>query len=329
MYLSRRCFIQRTAGALFATGSAGAWDTHWTWAEETEASLPIIDTHQHLWDLSKVHPPWLKPERPICRNYVMEDYLAAARGLNIVKAVYMEIAVAPEDLMAEADYVLDLCRRRVGPTRAAVLGGRPGHPEFKQYISRFRGNPYVKGIRQIIRSAGKGPSPLLSEEFVEGIRLLGILGMRFDICVPPGLLPDTVKLVDLCPDTRFVLDHCGNADPLAFGIRAGKTGSHDADTWRRDVAALARRKNVVCKISGVVSRAPEDWKPEDLAPIVNHCLAVFGPQRVMFAGDWPVCTSRATLGQWVGALKTLVQDRPRAEQRRLFHDNAAAFYGLG
>ena len=144
------------------------------------------------------------------------------------------------------------------------------------------------------------------------------------------------NLVDRCPRTRFILDHCGNADPKAFR-RAGGPGFADAaealrragERWRRDIAELAKRRNVVCKISGIVARAvPGNWTADDLAPIINHCIEVFGPERVMFGGDWPVCTKAATLAQWVAALKDVIRERPLAEQRRLLHDNAVQFYGL-
>jgi len=132
-------------------------------------------------------------------------------------------------------------------------------------------------------------------------------------------LLDAAKLIDTCPDTRFVLDHCGNA----------KVQAKDRRQWEKDIAAVAKRKNVVGKVSGIVVGARlKEWKPEDLAPIVKHTLEVFGPERVMFGGDWPVCTKTATLRQWVAALRSIVSDRPRAEQKKLFHDNAIAFYGL-
>ena len=93
--------------------------------------------------------------------------------------------------------------------------------------------------------------------------------------------------------------------------------------------AAAGRENVVCKISGIVVTAKKDaWKPADLAENVNFCLDTFGEDRVFFGGDWPVCTLRASLAQWVGALKWIVRDRTPGFQRKLFHDNAARFYGL-
>src|SRR5437763_16249222 len=98
---------------------------------------------------------------------------------------------------------------------AAVISGRPAAPEFKAYITRFKDSPYIKGVRQVLHSGGTPPGYCLSPEFIRGIRLLGELGMRFDICIRPGEIPDASKLVDACPDTRFILDHCGNPDTHA------------------------------------------------------------------------------------------------------------------
>jgi L-fuconolactonase len=154
---------------------------------------------------------------------------------------------------------------------------------------------------------------------MQSIRLLGELGMSFDICIRHGELLDGVKLIDACPDTRFILDHCGNPDVQA----------KDRSQWERDIAEMAKRKNVVVKISGILASArPEHWTVEELAPFVNHTMDVFGPDRAMFGGDWPVCTLAATYRQWHDAVKSIVNDRNEAEQRKVFHDNAAKFYGL-
>ena len=108
----------------------------------------------------------------------------------------------------------------------------------------------------------------------------------------------------------------------------GPVQAKDRTQWQRDMAEMAKRKNVVCKVSGIVAGAAEKWTPDDLAPVINHTLDVFGPDRVMFAGDWPVCTLRATFKQWVEALQTIVKERKTEEQRKLFHDNALRVYRL-
>jgi predicted TIM-barrel fold metal-dependent hydrolase len=288
-------------------------------ALSSEGELPVIDTHQHLWDLQRFRLPWIKEGSPLARNCVMADYRQATAGLDVVKAVYMEVDVAPEQQQAEADFVRELCRRGDSPTVAGVVSGQPSTDGFRRYAEQFRGDKYIKGIRRVLHGPQTPPGSCLKPEFVRDIRLLGDLGLSFDLCMRSAELPDAVKLIDACPGTRFILDHCGNPD-----VR-----KNDRAAWERDTIEVAKRKHVVGKVSGIVASAkPGAWSADDLAPFVNHTLDVFGPDRVMFAGDWPVCTLAATFAQWLGALKSIVRGRKLEEQRKLFHDNAVRFYGL-
>ena len=286
---------------------------------EAGGMIPIVDTHQHLWDLTKFRLPWLKEATTLARSYLMADYVKSAEGLGVVKTVYMEVDVDPAQHPAEADYVIDLCRRSVGPMVGAVIGGRPSSDGFANDLDRYKNEPAVKGMRQVLHGPGTPKGYCLDPKFIRGIRLLGERGLSFDLCMRSGELQDATKLIDACPDTSFILDHCGNAS-----VR-----EKDLTAWRADIARMAERKNVVCKVSGIVaSAAPDPWTADDLAPIVNHVLASFGPDRVAFGGDWPVCTLAATLRQWVEALRLIVQDRSEAERRKLFHDNAMKIYRL-
>ena len=288
--------------------------------EPTDASaVPIIDTHQHLWDLSRQRLAWLPAEGPLARSFLPADYAAATEGLNVVKTVYMEVDVVPEQQRAEADLVLELCARKGNPMEGAVLSGRPSEPGFREYITHYARSPYVKGLRQVLHGPSTPPGYCLQPEFIAGIRLLGELGLSYDLCTRAAEIPDGIRLVDACPDTRFILDHCGNAN----------VQEPDRTQWERDLAEIATRPNVVCKVSGIVASAqPGNWTAADLEPIIRHVLREFGPERVMFGGDWPVCTLAATYRQWVEALKQIVRDDPIDDQRKLFHDNAARFYGL-
>jgi len=326
---SRREFIRRAAEGVLGAAALGTLRASVV-AEEAAPPgdrplLPIVDTHQHLWDLTRFRLPWLSGAGELNRSFVTKDYLEAIAGLNVVKAVYMEVDVVPEQHAAEAEHVIELCHRKDSPTCAAVIGGRPAVGGFRGYITRFRGNAYVKGVRQVLHT---GARICLEQKFVQSLRVLGDLGMSFDLCMGPADLPLAARLTDLCPDTRFILDHCGNADPKAFRPRGDTAPSHDPEQWRRDMATLASRKNVVCKISGIVASAPKGWTAADLAPIVNHCMETFGPDRVMFGSDWPVCTRGATLRRWVEALRDIIRTRPEADQRKLLHDNAVRVYGL-
>jgi L-fuconolactonase len=153
------------------------------------------------------------------------------------------------------------------------------------------------------------------------MQLLGELGLSYDLCLRSGEVIDAVKLVDQCPKTRFIIDHCGN-------MSVALTDKDARAKWLDGMKQMAARKNTVCKISGIIVSANKDWKAEDLAPNINDTMNTFGEDRIMFAGDWPVCTLKASYAQWVGALKQIVKDRPIAFQKKLFHDNAAKFYGI-
>ena len=314
--------------------------------------LPIIDTHQHLWDLNRFELPWLETAPSLNRNYVTSDYLAATAGLNVVKTVYMEVDVTAAQHPAEAEHLIELCAADDNPTTGAVIGGDMTSGEFGDYIRRFAGSPAIKGVRQVLHGPATPEGFCLAPQFVENVRLLGELGLCFDLCMRPSELGDGVKLASQCPQTRFVLDHCGNGDPyLINGDLPGGSGSggqdsfnltiadhrdrddpfwHDAQQWKDGIAALAALPNTIGKISGIIARTRPGWTASDLAPAVNHCLDSFGPDRVVFGGDWPVCTlgAEATYRAWVEALKTIIADRSEAEQRKLLHDNAAAFYAL-
>jgi predicted TIM-barrel fold metal-dependent hydrolase len=162
-----------------------------------------------------------------------------------------------------------------------VISGRPSSDRFARYIAPFASVSVIKGVRQVLHGSGTPPGYCLDDRFVRGVRLLGDLGLSFDLRIRPGELGDGARLIDTCPGTNFILDHCGNAEVFAA----------DLTPWKRDIAAVARRTNVSCKVSGTVASIKgRTWRPEDLAPIINHVLAEFGPDRVVFGGDWPVCT---------------------------------------
>jgi predicted TIM-barrel fold metal-dependent hydrolase len=310
---------------LASTGAAAALATLTNLPADDAAALPIVDTHQHLWDLDKFNLPWLGKGGELHRNFVTKDYLAATAGLNVVKAVYMEVDVAEDQKDLEAEHLIALTKQKNQPTVAAVIGCRLASPHFGDYVRRYRDQSVIKGFRQVL-GAGQ-----FDDTFVENLQLLSELDKSFDLCLPARDLGEAVKVVDKCPHTRFILDHCGNADVKAFlpeSRRPGHKPAHDVNTWKRNIDAMAQRKNVICKISGVIAGVPKEWSADDLAPVVNHCLDCFGPERVVFGSDWPVCLKGATLQQWVTALKEIIASRPLQDQRRLLAENAMRHYRL-
>ena len=152
--------------------------------------LPIVDTHQHMWDLAQFALPWLEGEgmEPLRKNHLMSDYLAAAEGAGIARTVYMEVDVAAAQRIAEAEFVAGLCRADDNPMAAAVIGGSPGEEGFRAYIDRFKGNDFIKGMRLVLHVPDAEPGRCLQESFVRDVQYLGEIGMSFDLCLRPSEL---------------------------------------------------------------------------------------------------------------------------------------------
>jgi L-fuconolactonase len=319
--LTRRRFIKTAAAMGMAALSthAEAGDGH-----AGDSTIPIVDTHQHLWDLSKLRLTWLAdPDQAyLRRSFLLKDYDVAATGLNVVKTIYMEVTCDPAQQDLEAEYVIGLCRTPGNRMSGAIIGGTPASEGFGRYIHKYADNQCVKGLRTVLNDPDRPKGMCLGTRFVDSIRLLGQLGKRFDLCMRPGELMDGVELIDKCPKTPFIIDHCG-----CMSVQSTDRQLHA--TWEKAMKAAAARPQVICKISGLVFTAkPKVWKPSDLAPIVDFCLDTFGEDRVVFGSDWPVSTLTATYRQWVEALRWIVRDRSPAFQRKLFHDNAVKFYAL-
>lgn len=342
--LSRRSLLLALSGCLLSQGLEPlfAADAPSTAPHDWPGALPlnweIVDTHQHLWRhgwLSRLltpghspSPPWLKGAPPILqKTFWVREYETAAAGLPL-RALYMEVDVDEADLDLEMASIRQVCANPKGRTLGAVGGGRPESPGFGEYLKKHREWSGLKGIRRVLHPSTLKSGFCRERTFVSGIRKLGELGLTFDVCIRVGDLGDALYLAEACPDTTLILDHCGSGDAKAFQKRPASKPAHAAATWQRTIERLSKKKNVACKISGVVESLPNGWEVEDLAPVVRHCLDAFGPDRVVFGTNWPVCLIGATAAQWIHALGTLIADRPEAERRKLWSQNARRIYRL-
>ena len=321
--MNRRQFLTTSASVVAGSSCTSL-------SQNKKQTIPIVDTHQHLWNLDRFKLNWLGEAPPILnRSFHLEDYLKATKGLNVVKAIYLEVDVIPSQQNDEARFVIEISKDPKHPTVAGVISGRPENEKFKKYIDQYKDNKHIKGLRRLMETTPAGFC--LQPGFIDSVAYLGELNKHFEITIQPTQLNDALSLVKRCPNTRFVIDHCGTADPKAFlseKNRGDATPMHEADQWKADMSRLADQPNTVCKISGIVAHAPNGWTTEHLAPIVNHCLDEFGPDRVMFGGDWPVCLLGARYGEWVNALKEIVSNRPEGERQKLFHRNGTRTYQL-
>ncbi len=297
--------------------------------------LDIIDTHQHLWNLDRLNLPWVNRVPELNRSYKFTDYLKEAEISGVTRTVYMEVDAHPVDKQKEIDDITLHCQENSDLMLGMVVSADPGKPGFTEFLGANSGNPFIKGVRQVLHNPELASKYCLTPEFVQGIRALGKRDLLFDICIRPAELHDAVELCRQVPETTFVLDHCGNADPYVVNghRKIGSSSSdttyvHSKESWQKGIFKLGELENVYCKISGIVARAETDWNAQTLAPTVNTCLEAFGEDRVVFGGDWPVCTLGASLSQWIAALKEIVSTRPTVFQEKMFSINAERLYQL-
>jgi predicted TIM-barrel fold metal-dependent hydrolase len=279
--------------------------------------MQIVDAHQHLWDLDLFRYSWLDSLPALKRSFRMPEYLTAAKGLNVVKSVHLEADVDEPYMLGETRHLLAVADQPDNPLDGIVACGRPERENFKSFLDKIAGHRKLKGIRRVLHTqpddVGEGVT------FMKNVATLASYRLSFDICVLARQLPIAIKLVSKCPDVVFILDHCG----------VPQVKEKNLDPWRAHVTEIARYPNVSCKISGLVAYADHRrWTAEDLRPFVEHVIASFGWNRVLFGSDWPVCTLSASYQQWVEALQALTQGAGEVNQRKLFYNNAVRVYRL-
>ena len=291
--------------------------------------LPLTDTHQHLWDTSKLTLPWLDSVPALNRSFTMEEYLPQARAVGVTRSVYVEVDVASGREDDELAYVTELCARDDNSLAGMVAAGDPMADDFAERVERLSQEPFVKGVRKVLHTPDRPPGHCLDARFIDGVRLLGEKKLSFDVCIRPGELADAAALARQCPDTTLVIDHCGNASPQWFAPEAAD-GGPDAKVlaFRAALEELASLDNTVCKLSGIVARLAAERPLESLEATLDFCVATFGHERTVIGSDWPVCTLRAELGQWMATARAFVEKLPRRAQSLILSENAARVYRL-
>jgi L-fuconolactonase len=270
-----------------------------------------IDAHHHLWTVARGDYDWLTPDlAPIYRDFDLPDlapHLAAAgiEGTILVQA-------APTE--AETMFLLDIAEA------AEVVRGVVGWTNFDAgdgaaRIDALGARNLLVGLRPMVQDIDDDDW-LLRPALAPLLTALAKDGLVFDALVKPRHLPRLLHVVDRHPDLIFVLDHCAKPH-LATGEIA---------SWKRDVALLAERPNIVCKLSGLVTEARPDWQVADLRPVVDHVCACFSPQRMLWGSDWPVVDLAGGYARWLAATETLLADLSPDEKAAVFGGTAARTY---
>jgi len=280
-------------------------------------SIPITDTHQHLIYPDQWPYSWTDGIPQLAgKAFRYDDYQRATAGAGVTKTIFMETSPDDPHFPAETKFVYELAAHPGSMIAGVIANCRPEEAGFEKYLEGIR-HPKLVGLRRILHVV---PDELSQQAgFVENVRLVGRMGLTFDMCFLARQLPLALELARKCPGTQFILDHCGVPDVAAQAL----------DPWRAHICALAALPNVACKISGVMAYAkPGEANALAVRPFVEHCLEQFGWDRVVWGGDWPVCNMTTTLGNWVAVSRELVRTAADSDQKKLFHLNAEWIYGL-
>jgi L-fuconolactonase len=281
-------------------------------------NFPIVDTHVHLWDPDVLTYPWLNSVPALNRAFLPDDYRKHCGPVQVEQMVFLECDLDPDQFLEEARWVSALSQNEE-PRLTGIVAHAPLQKgdAVRANLEALSQIPGVKGVRRLIQS--ESVDFCVQPHFVKGVQALADFGLSCDLCIYHPQLANLIKLVKQCPHVNFVLDHIGKP-----GIKNGLF-----DPWRTELQQLAQFPNVWCKLSGVVTEADHTgWKPEDLKPYIDHVMAVFGFDRVMYGGDWPVSTLATDYPTWVRVLDDALSGCSERELKQVYCETAIAFYRL-
>lgn len=292
-------------------------------------SLPqgfeFVDAHHHLWDLSRSGYAWLKEDRDmqrylgpydeLCRNYLVDEFEADSRSVNLIKSVHIETQ-DPTDPVVETAWLQSVSDGHSKHLPNAIIGAANlCLPGLERVLTMHEQYPNFRGIRALIF---RDPKFAYSDEFQRGLELLSRHNLLFDADCDWQHMPMFSTLAQRFPDLQFVLNHCGfpkHRTSLYFS------------SWRAAIKEFAKNENVVCKISGLGMTDP-DWTLDSIRPWVETCLEFMGIDRCVFATNWPVDSLFSSYEEVVRSYHHIVQDFSADEREKLFRRNAERTYQI-
>ncbi len=278
--------------------------------------IPILDTHQHLIYPSELNYPWCQDEPALKdRSFTLEKYQSLTAEFGVTRSLFMEATGAAEQIAEEAGFFTQLAEKDDNILTGVIASCRPEYDDFDAQLERIVSQKVV-GMRRILHVEPDELSQ--SANFRKNIASLADHQLSFDICMLQRQHDLAYELVKSCPDTTFILDHCGN--PVL---------QNDAfASWKSGMQKLATLPNLNLKISGIVVNTVGDQVPdlELLRPWLESCVDVFGFDRLVFGSDWPVCNITTTLPAWLGIARSFFGQFSEHEQTALWHKNAERIY---
>ena len=268
----------------------------------------IVDAHHHVWQVARGDYGWLTPDLPICRDYGLDDLRPE---LGEITATVL-VQAAPTE--AETDFLLAVAAGSQGLVRGVVGWMDLAAPDAAARIAARKPAPLLKGLRPMLQDIADR-NWIIRPAVQPALAAMAQAGLRLDVLAKPIHLPLLTTVAARHPDLGCVLDHAGKPE-----IAAGQYV-----VWAHDISVIARETDWCCKLSGLVTEARADWADDDLRRYVDHLLACFGPERLMWGSDWPVVTLASSYDRWRTAARGLV---PASMHAAVFGATAARFYGL-
>lgn len=273
-----------------------------------------VDAHQHFWHYTAEDYGWIGPHMAALKQDRLPSNLAP-----LLKATSLDgtVAVQARQTLEETQWLLDLADQH------KFIRGVVGWVDLcshglRSQLERFGAHPKLRGARHVVQDEPDDQF-MLRDDFLRGIATLAEFDLTYDILIFPRHLPIACELARRFPDQPFVLDHMAKP-PIKDGV---------LQPWATDIVRLAAYPKVVCKISGMITEADwQGWKPSSFQPYLDVVLEAFGPRRLMFGSDWPVCTLAGTYGKVAGIVAEYVQQLSEDEQAAIWGETARQFYGL-
>lgn len=289
------------------------------------APVRVLDAHLHFWDPTRLSYPWLGTLPTLARPFLPEDYSPFENGAPQPPAVeatrhaalFVEANCLSTENESEVMFVQRCAMAEPRIRGIVAFVDLLDEKRRRDVLTRLRDTPRVRGVRHNIQGRAEGFAT--QPPFVAGVNEVGRAGFTFDLCCTADQLREVTRLVQQCPSTRFVLDHCGKP-AIARG---------DFASWSEDLQALALHDNVSCKLSGLLTEAaPERARDEDLAPWAEKALHCFGVARLLYGSDWPVCTLGGGLERWRSFVDRFTATWATDDRDAFYAGNAQRIYGV-
>jgi predicted TIM-barrel fold metal-dependent hydrolase len=272
-----------------------------------------IDAHQHFWAVHRGDYGWLTPDlEPLYRDFLPDDLRPELARCDIDGTILVQAAPT----LAETHYLLDLAAQN------SFVKGVVGWVDFEAStapadIARLAQNPLLVGLRPMIQDIAD-PEWMLRPGLEPAFTAIMQHDLTFDALTLPHHLPILLQLLQRHPGLRTVIDHGSKPAIKDGGFKP----------WSQDIKRLAEQTGAYCKISGLVTEAAFGWDVDDLKPYVDHLLECFGPSRLIWGSDWPVCILASSYEEWLAATEILLADLNAEEKSALMGGNASHAYHL-